>query len=81
MAGYVTAVLDFVCSDLPALQEASNFCDLKKKITLVISLLFYSSKRLLFEMSLIRISIPNLCPIIIMIHFNALDFSECRSKK
>ena len=29
MAGYVTAILAFVCSNLPA-QEASSFCDFWK---------------------------------------------------
>ena len=45
----------------------------------LILLFFYSSKRLLFDMWLVRSTIANLCSI--MIHFNALYFSECRSKE
>ena len=43
-----------------------------------IILLFDSSKRLFFEMCLVRSTIANLCPI--MSHSNALDFSERRSE-
>ena len=42
-------------------------------------LFFYSSKRLFIYMCLIKSTIANLC--LIMIHFNTLDFSECRSEK
>ena len=45
----------------------------------LISLFFDSSKRLFFEMWLVRTTIAYLCPI--MIHFNALDFDKCRSKE
>ena len=45
----------------------------------LILLFFYSSKRLVFEMCLVRSTIANLCPI--MNHFNALDFNECRSEE
>ena len=45
----------------------------------LILLLFYSSKRLFHEMCLVRSTVANLCQI--MIHFIALDFSECRSEE
>ena len=45
----------------------------------LILLFFDSSKRLFFDMWLVRCTIANLCPT--MIHFNAFDFSECRSKE
>ena len=40
---------------------------------------FYSIKCLFLEMCLVRRTIAYLCPI--MIHFNALDFNECRSEE
>ena len=42
-----------------------------------IYLLFDWSKLLFFEMCLLRINLPNLCPN--MNHFDAVDFSECYS--
>ena len=44
-----------------------------------ILLLFYSTKRLFFEMCLVRSTIAKLCRN--MIHFDALGFSECRSEE
>ena len=44
-----------------------------------ILLLFHSSERLFFEMCLLTSTIAKLCPC--MIHFDALDFSECRSEE
>ena len=41
--------------------------------------LFDSIKRSFLEMCLVRRTMANLCPI--MIHFNALDFNECRSEE
>ena len=74
MAGYVTAVPAFVCSNLPAL-EASNFGIFEKLFS---DLWFFL--RLLFKMCLIRsIIIANLCPI--MIPFISLGFSECRFRE
>ena len=40
---------------------------------------FDSIKHLIFEIRLARSTIANVCPI--MIHFNALDFNECRSEE
>ena len=79
MSGYVTAILAFVHAELRA-REASSFCDFGKITSCyLILLLIDSSKHLFFEMCLVRSTIANLCPI--MIHFDALDFSECRSEE
>ena len=44
-----------------------------------IYLLFAWSKLLFFEMCLLRINLPNLCPK--MNHFDGVDFSECHSEE
>ena len=44
-----------------------------------ILLLFLSSKLFFFKMCLVRSTMANMCPS--MIHFDDLDFSECRSKE
>ena len=45
----------------------------------LILLLYFSTKRLFFEMCLVRSTIAKLCSI--TINFNDLDFRECRSEK
>ena len=79
--GYVTAILAIVRAELRA-REASSFCDFWKMTSCnftFIFLFFDSMKRLFFEMCLVRSTLANLCPT--MIHFNALDFNECRSEE
>ena len=44
-----------------------------------ILLLFDSTKHLLFEMSVVTSTVVKLCPN--MIHFDAVEFSECRSEE
>ena len=80
MMGYVTAVLAFVCSKLPA-REASSFCDFWQLTSCDFTAFFSFLTRAnpcFFEMCLIRIAIVNMCPN--MINFGAVDFSECRSE-
>ena len=67
MAGCVNAAQAIVCFGLPA-REASSFCDF-------IYLLFDWGKILIFQMCLLRINLPNLCPN--MNHFDAVNVSEC----
>ena len=74
MAGYVSPV-----HMLYRLLSAAISQPWKLAISAILNFFFLSSKRLLFEMCLIKSIIANLCPI--MIHFNALDFSECRSNE
>ena len=79
--GYVTAILAIVHPKLSA-REASSFCDLWKMTSCDFTLFYYfltQSNICFFEMCLVRTTIANLCPI--MIHFNALDFNECRSEE
>ena len=81
MAGYVTAVLAFVCGELPA-REASSISDFFKltsgNFTTFFS--FLTQANLCgFFMCLIRISIANLCRN--MIHFHALNFRGYRSEE
>ena len=64
-AGYVTAILTIVRTELCA-QEASSFCDFWKMTSCDFTL-FY-------KLCLVRSIIDNLCPI--MIHFNV-----CRSEE
>ena len=81
MAGYVISVLGIVRAELCA-REASSFCVFWTNDLLrihIILLFFDLIKRLFFEMCLVRSTIANLSPI--MIHFNALDFKECRSEE
>ena len=80
MAGYVTAVLVFVCSELPA-REGSNFCDFQKIISCDFTefFSFLTRAKLCFSMCLIRSTIiAYLCPN--MIKFNAFGFNECYSE-
>ena len=75
MVGYVTAVMALFCCEFPA-REASSFCDFYKMTSCDFTAFF----SFLTQANLLLIKdnfLPNLCPN--MNHFNALDFSECRS--
>ena len=81
MSGYITAVLAFVHAELRG-QETSSFCDFWQ-VTFCDFTLLYSfltqPNICFFQMCLVRNTIANLCPN--MIHFDPLDFSECRSEE
>ena len=81
MAGYVSAALAFVRAEVCA-WEVSSFCDILINDLFQFHCsvhLFGSSKRLFFEMCLVRDTIAKLCPN--MIHFDDLEFSKCCSEK
>ena len=79
-AGYVTAVLAIVRTELRA-REVSSFMWFLKKDLLRFHLIlfFFDSSKLFFFMCLVRSIKANLCPI--MINFYAWDFNVCRSEE
>ena len=78
-AGYVTAVLAIVRSCKLRAQEASSFCDFWKMTSCNFTLFYSFLTQANVWFCLVRSIIANLCPIII--NFNAVDFSECRSEE
>ena len=81
MPGYETAVLAFVRAELRG-WETSSFCDFWKVTSCDFTPFysFFNQPNICFlEMCLVRSIIAKLCPN--MIHFDALEFSECRSEK
>ena len=78
IAGYITAVLAFVCGELPA-QEASSFCEKITSCNFIAFFSFLTEGNHSFIKCAYRGTIANLCPN--MIHFGALDFRECRTEE
>ena len=77
MPCYVTSVLAFVRAKLCGRDLWFLKSDLLRFHPILV--LFDLTKRLFFQMCLVRSTIAKLCPN--MIHFDALDFSECRSEE
>ena len=78
-AGYVTAVLAVVRTELAPCREASSFCDLENLLRFTLFYSFFDSSKNFFLMCLVRSIIANLC--LVMIHLDALDFNVCCSEK
>ena len=78
MTGYVTAVLAFISGELSARKAISLwFFVMSCDFTTFFSCLT-NTNPCVFKSCLIRSNIANLCPN--MMHFDALDFCECRCR-